>query len=581
MGWKEALLQFPCEIGAQIFSIVKSTTSAANVDKTKHRFSEQDICRLQKLFPSLNLRAVRYVDDARRPTNGYMFSGGMSMTLGYTIYFLGKRKNMSDTHVIHELYHVEQYRKLGNSDYRFGCEYGKGYARAGFSYDNNQMEKDAKKFSTTHSLPPLCDFNGEIYRVDPDARNYWRQIFGGKMSKKWDIIVSGNFDENSGYSEFGFYNKHAGVFSIFPYLRDARRPFNHPLHEQRNIGKKWDIIVPGNFWGNTNSTDLAFYDRENGYVAIYEVDLSSNKPVKLRSADNRLRTTYHTIVSGEFWGKSGHDDLMCYDKEAGEIDLYRINPNANINTRILYKKTIKTRKTWDIIIPGEFVGASGHTDLLCYDRNAGEGVFYRINPKASQYMKAHTTRKGWRKTWDKIVSGEFGGTGGRKDLLFYDKKNGDGEIYRVDPKARNFMKNKFASRKWRKTWNNIVIGQFGGTGSEEDVFFYEKSTITPPPEPAKKGSVGSRVDTRDWSNGWTQAVPFTVGSSRYLFLLKEGNGIVHIHRLNSNGTVGSQVVKYDWSKGWSTVSFYTVGGKTYLFLLKKSNGAVHIHRMNT
>jgi hypothetical protein len=95
------------------------------------------------------------------------------------------------------------------------------------------------------------------------------------------------------------------------------------------------------------------------------------------------------------------------------------------------------------------------------------------------------------------------------------------------------------------------------------------------------GTVGSSVDNRDWSSGWTQAKPFYVGNTPYLFLLKKSNGIVHIHKLNSNGKVGVEVKRYDWSKNWSTVEFYQIAGNTYLFLLKESDGSVHIHKMNS
>ena len=96
----------------------------------------------------------------------------------------------------------------------------------------------------------------------------------------------------------------------------------------------------------------------------------------------------------------------------------------------------------------------------------------------------------------------------------------------------------------------------------------------------REGHVGPRIDTRDWSSGWTSAIPFEVGGAPYLFLLKYGDGHVHVHRFDADGTIGPEVTRYDWSSGWSTVAFYETGGSTYLFLLKAGNGHVHVHRMN-
>jgi hypothetical protein len=116
--------------------------------------------------------------------------------------------------------------------------------------------------------------------------------------------------------------------------------------------------------------------------------------------------------------------------------------------------------------------------------------------------------------------------------------------------------------------------------------------LYPTPANTRGGTVGSRTDTYDWTSGWTQAKPFEVGSERFLFLLKEETGDVHIHRLEvldvndprpiqGHSTVGEKVADYRWSSGWSSVEFYEENLRTFLILLKESTGAVHIHRMNS
>ncbi len=96
--------------------------------------------------------------------------------------------------------------------------------------------------------------------------------------------------------------------------------------------------------------------------------------------------------------------------------------------------------------------------------------------------------------------------------------------------------------------------------------------------------IGCRYDMPqkeyDWSSGWSNAEFFSTKEGQFLFLLKEGNGTVHIHRMESNGSVGSSVAEYDWSGGWSTVKLFSTSAGLFLFLMKKRNGTVHIHRMN-
>lgn len=92
----------------------------------------------------------------------------------------------------------------------------------------------------------------------------------------------------------------------------------------------------------------------------------------------------------------------------------------------------------------------------------------------------------------------------------------------------------------------------------------------------------SMHEERSWSEGWTQAKPFKVGDKHFLFLLKEGDGTVHINEIISTGNEIGRVCKkddknyiykeYAWTNGWSTVEFYHKAENTFLFLLKKFGG---------
>jgi hypothetical protein len=104
------------------------------------------------------------------------------------------------------------------------------------------------------------------------------------------------------------------------------------------------------------------------------------------------------------------------------------------------------------------------------------------------------------------------------------------------------------------------------------------------------GTVGDLVASYKWTEGWSTAIAYVAGNAPYLFLLKvwgfgrDGNN-VHIHKLNSDGTVGDRVASYKWTQGWTTAMVYTIGGAPSLFLLKvtgfgSDGNSAHIHALN-
>ena len=147
-----------------------------------------------------------------------------------------------------------------------------------------------------------------------------------------------------------------------------------------------------------------------------------------------------------------HLDLLFYDATAGEAELYRTD-KGNLS---LLKKHTGFRKTWQLIVSGSFGGGSGPDDLLFYDATAGEAEFYKTDSKGNlSLLKKHT---GFRKTWQAIVPGNFGGRTIRSDLLFYDATTGEGEFYKIDDAGNLSLLKKLTG--FRKTWQAIVPGDF-------------------------------------------------------------------------------------------------------------------------
>jgi hypothetical protein len=77
------------------------------------------------------------------------------MTFGYRVYFqeAGIEKTDSGLKLLmHELVHIDQLRKRGDSEFRFASDYGEGYLRAG-NYRDNPLEIEAYDFVRRNPVP--------------------------------------------------------------------------------------------------------------------------------------------------------------------------------------------------------------------------------------------------------------------------------------------------------------------------------------------------------------------------------------------------------------------------------------------
>src|SRR5215217_3909863 len=69
----------------------------------------------------------------------------------------------------------------------------------------------------------------------------------------------------------------------------------------------------------------------------------------------------------------GPEDLMFYEPPTGQGEFWSTNGQGGI--ALLGETHTDWRTTWRLIVPGYFQKGSG-TDLLFYDRDAGEGEFW-------------------------------------------------------------------------------------------------------------------------------------------------------------------------------------------------------------
>jgi limonene-1,2-epoxide hydrolase len=218
-----------------------------------------------------------------------------------------------------------------------------------------------------------------------------------------------------------------------------------------------------------------------------------------------------------------------------------------------------------------------------------------IHPlKADGTLGARIYEKRWSEGW---TSTEFYSVGGQTYMIRL-KKSGNGDSgYNVHVdriKADGTVGSRVKSYKWTEGWTTVRT--FPVAGNQYLFLLKERGTGRTGKNVHihainADGTIGQRIYERKWSEGWTAGEFYRCGNQTFFMRLKargfgdSGNN-VHINRVNANGTIGPRVKSYKWSEGWTNVRAFQLRGSTYLTLLKKSDygssgNNFHVHKINT
>ena len=299
------------------------------------------------------------------------------------------------------------------------------------------------------------DGNGDL--INLKDHNGW--------PNRWTHVIPGNFG-GSGYSDLLFYDAQTGDASF--YLSDGSGGIQSIKEIIGGWKTFWTHIIPGNFGGG-KLTDLLFYDGARGSAVFYVNSGNAQmKPVQAIGPGG-WNTGISHIIPGNFGGGE-LTDLLFYNPLKGSAAFYVNDGNAQMRAIRLVDPG-KWRTSWTHIIPGNF-GGGKLTDLLFYEGSTGSAEFYVNNGNAQMKVIQAIKPGGWNKDIKHIIPGNFG-KGELTDLLFYNPNKGSAAFYANDGNASMKLLKAVGDNGWKKTWSKIIPGNFGGN-AYTDLMFYEQ-----------------------------------------------------------------------------------------------------------
>jgi len=273
----------------------------------------------------------------------------------------------------------------------------------------------------------------------------------------------------------------------------------YPLLEGINYRSTWRSIIPGYFFSSSNRSDLFFYDPSVNPLAegdFYTVGSTGTTSLQYTFW---LKKTYKFIIPGKWITNQACltcDQLLLYDGIDGTFTVYIPDPHGSPSGTFypMFLSTYSSAPTqypgreWDIVVPGHFYSANNLTDLLLYNRIAGEIWIYDNADNGYFNLLSRTT--GVRQTWNQIIPGKFSSTSPYTSLLFYDiattytngyhhapldsTVTGCGQFYTVTGTGTLSTLGSL-NTGWRISWSSIVTGNFYPTSPNglSYVMFYD------------------------------------------------------------------------------------------------------------
>jgi hypothetical protein len=151
----------------------------------------------------------------------------------------------------------------------------------------------------------------------------------------------------------------------------------------------WDLLAAGSFIGN-GSTDkpqgVVLYDRAAGEADV--IGFGSNGVLNFDHTNSGFRRIWSKMVAGSFI-HDNRDQVLLYDQNAGDADVVAFDTEGRES---LDYTNHGFRTSWDQMIAGDFLEKSGLDQVLLYDGNAGEVDVVAFDSKGKEILDGQNNR---------------------------------------------------------------------------------------------------------------------------------------------------------------------------------------------
>lgn len=349
--------------------------------------------------------------------------------------------------------------------------------------------------------------------------------------------------------------------------------------DQRTWSAGWTDV---SFFQAGGSTHVLLLKTATGAVSVHRFNADGTIGPEV---DQRSWSSDWTSVVAYMVG--GAPFLLALKQSTGDVDIHSIDAaTGNVGALVEHHRW---QPGWTDV--AFYPGGPTGTCLLLLNSSTGKVDISRMNAdgKVGGQVEVHA----WGPSWSIAVPFSPGAA----HCVFFYKDDGEVSIHQLETTGQVGASSMIPTLETRIATNMARIDAPGNGLSKFDaegitaiaLGNVDVAVLDP------SGKPGRAIDRREWSDGWTQAVPYTSGGKQFLFFLKEETGAVDIHEVAAAvaapatwsptvkrvaaGEIGSLVKHYDWARGWSSACFFSVGGVTYLFLIKASDGVVSINQV--
>jgi hypothetical protein len=252
----------------------------------------------------------------------------------------------------------------------------------------------------------------------------------------WTHIVAGKFS-GSGYTGLLCYDAATGEMAV--YDMDGQGGLKE-LSWHTESANTWTHITTVRL-ANATYSGVVLYDQSAGRGEVRECTVGGQ--LHLRQASDSWRTTWTHVVATDVYGSA----LLFYEGATGHCEIYQLTYDPSSSDPATNDPGQLGPMVQSDALPAatNIVGGSFGWDstFLFYDRNKGtlDFVFVVSGPNGP-VIEAVESYTNVRTTWDIVVPGGLWVAddadlnfrhGGFSDLLFYDRAQGETEIYLHEP----------------------------------------------------------------------------------------------------------------------------------------------------